>query len=262
MNLLKRINDVNQVKFKMTLLSVLYRTSIIEEKPGPSFRFLYKRSKSQDNYFRLCLLINTVCSDLLRTVLCHYIKPTELRLKLDENRIKLEIIFNHAQKAQIYSSAGKSLLSVDDLDISLLYCLLRNICNIPQHNNGWGNSPQKGDNSIAACIDIIRLKRNSILIHSRNGQVEETEFKKHWKDLRDVIEKVEKQISGATIFSRGADYLFDCELSGKEAEKYIQNFKEFKGESLYSRFKITNINLWIFLKTTWFSRIFRIQSCR
>lgn len=48
----------------------------------------------------------------------------------------------------------------EDFEISLLYTILRNICIIPEHKNGWGDVPLPIDKSVSANIERIRLKRN------------------------------------------------------------------------------------------------------
>lgn len=86
------------------------------DKPGPSSRSIYfNPSKSQVNYFRLCGLITTICSDLLKVVVGHYIKPAELRVKLDANRLKLEQLMNTEQK-----KISITLLEID-------HCLLKTL---------------------------------------------------------------------------------------------------------------------------------------
>lgn len=103
---------------------------------------------------------------------------------------------NQQQKQLIYSVACKTSLAAKDLDISLLYIILRNICNIPSHKNGWGKQPMKGDNSISACIERIRFQRNLISAHSTNGDVDEAKFHNYWDELSCTVLEIEKQLIG------------------------------------------------------------------
>lgn len=57
--------------------------------PGPSKTSYITPGKSTENFFRLCQLIMTICSDLLRDILGHYIKPSNLRSELDKNKKKV-----------------------------------------------------------------------------------------------------------------------------------------------------------------------------
>lgn len=64
--------------------------------PGPSTAPYFMLRKATENFSRLCQLIMTICSDLIRNVLSRYIKPADLRSELDNNRRKLEKIMNIA----------------------------------------------------------------------------------------------------------------------------------------------------------------------
>lgn len=94
------------------------------------------------------------------------------------------------KKDLIYPASGSSAITAKDLDISVLYILLRNICNIPKHKNGWGKPPKKGDKSIAACIEKIKNERNLISGHSTAGAIEDNESQNHWTELRDAIVEI------------------------------------------------------------------------
>lgn len=96
------------------------------------------------------------------------------------------------------------------MDISVIYIILRNICKIPDHKKGWGNAPLKGDTSLAACIERIRLQRNSLTGHSTNGMVEDVEFQNIWAELRNAIVDIEKQLTGGESYQRHVDALLTC----------------------------------------------------
>lgn len=167
--------------------------------------------KATDNFLRLCRVIKEPCTDILRFVFSHYIKPSNLRTELDNNKIKIEKHFEVPQRELIYPATGNRTLAVKDFDISILYILLRNICKIPRHKNGWGRDPQAGDNSIAACIERIRLQRNSMIAHS-TCMVEDTKFQDSWRQLRYCIVEIEKQLFGGDLFQRCIDSLYSCDI--------------------------------------------------
>lgn len=157
-----------------------------------NFTLLYfNPQKGTENFLRLCRLIMVLCNDLFRDILSHYIKPSDLRAELDKNKKKLMTIMNTDQKKKIYPTNGNTSLTSNDLDISVIYILLRNICNIPEHYEGWGNYPNKNDTSIAACIERIRIQRNKIAGHSTDGRVTCDEFKNHWSEIRNAVVDIE-----------------------------------------------------------------------
>uniref|UniRef100_A0A8W8P4M3 DZIP3-like HEPN domain-containing protein n=1 Tax=Magallana gigas TaxID=29159 RepID=A0A8W8P4M3_MAGGI len=192
------------------------------EDPRQSSTHYFNRGKPAENFLRLCRLILTICTDILRDVLSRYIKPADLRSELDKNRHRLEKIMNTEQKKLIYPANGNKALAAKHLDISVMYIILRNICNIPNHQNGWGNPPKTGDNSIAACIEKIRIQRNEISAHHTNGEIEETEFNNRWTELEEAVLEIERQLTGGDLYERGVRYFLRCDLNFGQAEKPIQ----------------------------------------
>lgn len=203
----------------------------MEDKSGPSKAILCGQNKSTENYFRLCGLITTLCSEIFRITLSSCIAPDKLRSELDSNRTKLEKLMNVSQREQIYNNPGNAL-STKDFDISLLYILLRNICRsrIHKHKNGWGNPPEKGDNSLAACIERIRIQRNSISAHSPNGKIENVEFQIKWDELKNDITQIERLVTGGEGFKESVDNLYNCKLSHDIEEKYQHDLKKSDGK--------------------------------
>jgi hypothetical protein len=204
----------------------------MDDVPGPSTAPFFNPRKGTENYARLCQLIITICSDLFRDILSHYIKPCNLKSELDKNRTRLERIMNAQQKEQIYPSSGITTLTAKDLDISVLYILLRNICNIPKHRNGWGNPPLDGDTRLAACIERIRIKRNDVSGHSPTGEIDDTTFQDHWDKLKDSVLEIEKQLTGGDMYERGVNELMSCDFNPTRAEKYVEEFKKIQGKTI------------------------------
>lgn len=194
--------------------------------PGSSSTPYFSPRKSTENFSRLCQLIMTVCSDLFRTILSHHIKPENLRMELDRNRTRLLKILNVEQSNLLYPPASQSKYLVSsDMDLSILYILLRNICKIPTHQNGWGQTPKSGDKCLAACIDRVRIHRNMISGHSTIGEIDDTLFQNIWSNLSSDIIKIEQVISGGNMFERGVDELLKCELNPSRAQKYVEAFR-------------------------------------
>lgn len=198
--------------------------------PGSLLAIYFNPKKATENHLRICQLITMLCGDLFRDILSRHVQPTNLRSELDKNRPKLEKILNKQQRNLIYPVTGNTLLTAKDFDISIIYILLRNICNIPSHKAGWGNPPAKGDNSIAAGIEMIQLKRNLIPAHSTNGMIEDLEFEKHWKELRDAVVQIETQLTGSDLYERGVDFLHSCNLTSVGTEAYHNEEKSKQGK--------------------------------
>lgn len=196
--------------------------------PSPYFNL----DKSSENYIRLCRLITTVCGSLMRDILSRHIKPINLRNELNINRTKLEQKMNTQQKEQIYLKAGCNSISPKDLDISVLYVLLRNICKLSPPTTGWGKPPQKGDNSVSAVIERIRHIRNSISAHNTHGKVSDTDFQQYWEELENSIIAMETQLTGDVLHKDAIRSIKDMEFTRDVAEKYKREIQQSEGESI------------------------------
>lgn len=210
--------------------------------PGPSSTPYNWQNKATENFSRLCQLIVTICSDLFRDILSHYIPPANLRKELDKNKNKLDKVksINTQQKRLLYPDPGKASPMAKDLDFSVLYVLICNICSIKPHKNGWGDNPENGDNSIAACIDRIRLQRNLISGHSKTGSMDNASFHSTWTVLENSIIEIEKQLTGGDMFKRAVNALYLCELSPASTKRYV--------EEITRAFKSKINCIWVFFR--------------
>lgn len=202
----------------------------------------YIQDKFAANYYRLCGLITTVCTDLLRDILSRHIEPAKLRSELNNNRTLLEKRMNKMQKQQIFLQPGSNTISAKDLDISILYMLLRNICkNIGTPKSGWDKPPQKGDYSISDCIERIRQIRNKIQAHSNSGKVNDTDFQNYWDELSVSVIESEKSLTGGMVFENGMRNLLSMSLTYDNGEKYNTDFQKSEGKKY--AYKYLNINV-------------------
>ncbi|KAK3094429.1 hypothetical protein FSP39_001672 [Pinctada imbricata] len=110
------------------------------------------------------------CTCQLRDVLRHRIRPEHFSSIINTQSAFLPSSTRRQLKS-ILPENGRYTGNYDEMDISLLYTLLRNICNIKPHGKGWGKNPNPEDDSLSASIERIRKARNSI-IHSSNLSTE------------------------------------------------------------------------------------------
>ncbi|XP_062615401.1 uncharacterized protein LOC134277128 [Saccostrea cucullata] len=208
--------------------------------PSPSV-LNFDPKKSTENFARLCQFLVTICGDVMRDILTHFIKPVKLRTELDQNRSKLGKL-NAQERDLLYpphlSSSSVPPIRSRDLDLSLLYKILRNLCNIPTHIAGWGNQPRPSDFSLAACIERIRILRNSISGHSTNGIVDDVEFEDYWRELRTSVVEIEKEVTGSDRYERGIDHLYDCDLNPTKSKEYVAQIRRCSGELKVKRERI------------------------
>ena len=76
--------------------------------------------------------------------------------------------------------------NIQEFDITLLFILLRNICDIRPPSTGWNAMPNDIDNSCAANIVRIRLFRN-IHAHAHKTGISAPKFETVWKDVSSAL---------------------------------------------------------------------------
>lgn len=203
------------------------------DKSKPSKYPFFGLDQSLKNYIRLCRLITTICGPLLKDILSRHIPPANLRNEFAIHRTKLEKPMTKVQRELFYLNAGSNPISAKDLDISVLYMLLRNICsNIPKPTTGWGNPPSKGDYSISACIERIRQIRNKIHAHTANGKVDDKDFQNYWDELENSIIETEKQLTGGDVYEDGINKIKTMKITSDDAEIDKREFPPQEGESI------------------------------
>ena len=197
---------------------------------GPSTSYL--PCKESTNYMRLCQLIVTICTDVLRCVLNKYITPSNLQPTLNKNKTQLNGCHLSKQQKSILFPRGPNpaVVSSKDFDVSLLYTLLRNIAGITSHSNGWGNIPKTGDNSLSACIETIRIARNNLNGHCLTGKISNADFNDIWSTLRIVVEEIETNELSGTSFVEAIDELYEADLDPVTSEEYIEEIKRMELE--------------------------------
>ena len=210
----------------------------MSDNPGPSLAPKLSLTKAAENYCRLCQLIMTVCSDLFRDILSRHIKPADLRRELNNNKnTLLRALKIPDHKRLLFPQSGGQSLSAKDMDLTILYTLLRNICGIPKHQNGWGNTPKIGDMSLAACIERIREQKNSIASHNNIGEIDDNRFHDAWKELQNDIVNIESLLIGGDMYERRVIELHSCHLTSTKAIESAEEFKRLYGiKSLFSQF--------------------------
>lgn len=108
-----------------------------------------------------------------------------------------------------------------DFDISLLYCLLRNMCSIPQHTNNWGNYPSPVDRSLSANIERIRFLRNKYG-HGTSFSLSDSEFQKEWDYIFQIIKELEGYLGTGTDYQETLSKLKHSSMDPKLEKNYIE----------------------------------------
>lgn len=133
---------------------------------------------------KLIFLIQDISKDVLVEILKGRLPGADYGNALKGMKQRLFPLLNGHQIQLLYPEDSKYKGDFSDIDISLLYLILRNLGTIPPHKNGWGKDPEECDQSMSANIDRIRIAKNFIVSHLGKCSIGYTEFHNRWKAIR------------------------------------------------------------------------------
>nr|XP_022303204.1 uncharacterized protein LOC111110858 isoform X2 [Crassostrea virginica] len=164
----------------------------------------YAATEQMTNLNRVSRLLMGPCTDQLRDLLRFYIPPDSFPAVIERERSRLPRL-TESQRKLILPNYGSFSGNYDDMDISLLYILLKTVCGIQAHNRGWGNAPDSGDRSVSANIERLRLTRN-ICSHSTGG-MSNAEFNKFWSEVRAAVVDLDKTLGIGNKYQEEVDII-------------------------------------------------------
>nr|XP_022305978.1 uncharacterized protein LOC111112629 isoform X7 [Crassostrea virginica] len=163
----------------------------------------YAATDEMTNINRVSRLLMEPCTDQLRDLLRFYIPPAHFNTVIQTAKSRLPRLI--VPQKLILPNSGVYSGKYDDMDISLLYILLRNVCGIQAHNRGWGNTPDSADRSVSANIERLRLVRNRCG-HSTGG-MSNAEFNQIWSEIRAAVVDLDKALGIGNKYQEVVDFI-------------------------------------------------------
>lgn len=151
-------------------------------------------NNEKNNYIRLSMLLVDIGTDVLRLVFDSIHPPSTLHAVLNSSRVHSDLqrlrtnrVLYTSQWETLYPPIGGSAVTSNNFDITLLFLLLRNICNLIPPLTGWTNDPSPTDHTMAA--DLVRIKkyRNEIYAHKARMALSEHEFQYLWTETEAAL---------------------------------------------------------------------------
>ncbi|XP_020905466.2 uncharacterized protein LOC110243681 [Exaiptasia diaphana] len=146
-------------------------------------------TKEKVNHAKLCRLLYDGGGTAVRSVVDHHCPPATLAATLKAKKPQLQKlrkpkgkVLNIEQWDKLYPSSGTSP-STKDIDITLLFVLIRNICGLTKPATGWDALPPPVDTSTEANLARIKYYRNTVIGHSGNAEVDDIQYEAYWKDI-------------------------------------------------------------------------------
>ena len=173
------------------------------------------------NIIRVLRLLMDPCTDQLRDLLRFYIPPASFKAAIQRERSRLPRL-TKSQRELILPNYGVYSGNYDDMDISLLYILLRNVCGIQAHKRGWGNIPDSADRSVSANIERLRLARNRCG-HSTGG-MSNAEFDMVWSEIRTAVVDLDKTLGIGNKYQEAVDFIRNNTMDPVRDKHYMDKF--------------------------------------
>ncbi|KAK3107359.1 hypothetical protein FSP39_012732 [Pinctada imbricata] len=183
----------------------------------------YSSTPETTNANRASRILLGPCTDQLRDALRQRVPPANFHHVITRNRSSLPRL-TQPQRDLILPRSGRYSGDYSDMDVSLIYLLLRNICNIPPHTKGWGNTPDMSDTSLSASIDRIREARNGV-VHSSSTVLTQTEFNDVRKDIKTAVISMDSYLGNSNKYEKAVDFLL-TETMDPEQDVFIEQLKK------------------------------------
>ena len=184
-------------------------------------------TEEAQRYYKLERMLNLVGSEVLRIILQSHVSPNDV-LDSVEKESFLRQKFKSWRMKKIKESKEKG--DYRQMDIPLLYKLLRYLADVKPPTKNWGTSIMPSPDEITTGDDIERIRiLNHIIIQNRNTcTLTEIDFEKYFAILYDVTSR---HCYGHSIRSIPLRRILD---NIKEMNIYSrQESKSLRGKSIY-----------------------------
>ncbi|CAG2233587.1 unnamed protein product [Mytilus edulis] len=178
---------------------------------------------NRHNHLKLIQLITNFAKNVLVDVLKERLPVAEFRYAFSGMKDRILPLLDNHERQLLYPDKEHYKGDLSDLDISLLYIILRNLNTICPHKNGWGNTPNDDDQCLSANIERIRIFKNRYVSHCPFCSLNEEDFLKTWKEIRQCIIQV-----GGNVFTNKIDSLLTSEINPVIEEELCNTIERLK----------------------------------
>ena len=185
-----------------------------------------RSTSGKEHFQRVTRLLIGGGTTLLREIFDLRCPPKNLSRILRQQATKNQLKSARLTKPQwdcLYPSPGVYGNS-SEFDVTLLFRLLRTICNLTPPVTGWDALPTSTDHSLTADLARIKYYRNSVYGHvKQNMEITDDEFSLLWQEISEAFVRVAGQISHKrkTKWQGAIDNLLKDPLTA-EAERNVK----------------------------------------
>ena len=183
----------------------------------------------KENFQRVTRLLISGGTSLLREIFDSICLPRDLPTILSSlaTRRKLKTTYLSIPQRHCLNPSPGVYGKSEDFDITLLFRLLRSICNLTPPFTGWDAPPVTTDHSLTADIARIKYYRNSVYGHVNQGMtITDDEFSTLWQEISEALVRIAGQISSTSKTAwQGAIVKYLTDPLKTEDERNVQELK-------------------------------------
>ena len=190
--------------------------------------------EDRTRFFRLSLVIIDELTQILRDLLRNEVSPAHIFNRV----IKINHLIKSLRKDQLAIISDANTLGYKEFDITLLYTLLRNVCqSITPPSQKWGvsNMPSQNEITVGDDIERIRLIRNKLFGHISQASISETEFQEYWSTISDICTRMQTLLNRDYV--KRLNEAEERSIDLNTENKYIELIKRLTSEEKPTRGK-------------------------
>ncbi|XP_062610552.1 uncharacterized protein LOC134272323 [Saccostrea cucullata] len=182
----------------------------------------YASTEETTNLNRVCRLLLGPCTDQLRFALRRYVHPASLTVTIRPIKHKiLPFLSKKQERLVLPEGTTRYRGNYDDMDISLLYTMLRSMWLV--HGIPWMYNHDKVKHE-SAHIESIHFVRNKCGGHATKDYLSHTEFKTYWSTLRSAVENLDNIYK--TNYLEGVKFLLTEEMDPVQGQRYREEIRK------------------------------------
>ncbi|KAL3873072.1 hypothetical protein ACJMK2_036231 [Sinanodonta woodiana] len=180
------------------------------------------------NFARMCWIVVDVFRDILWRVLVDEISPADLPSKVRTNQHNLRNLNKDIKMWLCNSSSASPIIPTSkDFDVTSLYTLIRNLCNlVPVPTNGWGKAPPPTGGNIGDDVERLRVFRNSVYGHAKEGYVSTIDFSDLCREMKTFVTSLDAFFGGNCDFVGRIDSILTCNMDKALQDTYIDKMQK------------------------------------
>ena len=163
---------------------------------------ILRSTSGKENFQRITRLLISGGTSLLREIFDSICLPRDLPtiLSTPATKRKLKTTYLSIPQRHCLNPSPGVYGKSEDFDITLLFRLLRSICNLTPPFTGWDAPPVTTDHSLTADIARIKYYRNSVYGNVNQGMtITDDEFSTLRQEISEVLVRIAGPISSALL---------------------------------------------------------------